>query len=178
MLSVAVQVRHNDYDETVPATIVYVRNKNKRNDWLALISTDTALSENDIIALYGKRWDIEPYHKVIKSALRLTTEFQFRSFDAICAHAAIVLCRYIFLALESRENKDGRSFGEIGLLIYHELQDISFQFALELLLSIMERCLCEFLMLAQDRIKALVSLFLDSLPCSIKARLRFSVCES
>ena len=178
LLSVSVQVRHNDYDETVPATIVYVRNKNKRNDWLALISTDTSLSENDIIALYGKRWDIEPYHKVIKSTLRLTTEFQFRSFDAIYAHAAIVLCRYIFLALESRENKDGRSIGEIGLLIYHELQDISFQYALELILKIMERCLGQFLLLTEDRIKALVSLFLDSLPCYIKARLRLSVCES
>jgi hypothetical protein len=178
LLSVSVYVRHIDYEDSVPATIVFVRNKNNRKEWIALISTDTTLTEDEIIALYGKRWDIEPYHKVIKSGLRLTKEFQFRSFDAICAHAAIVLARYIFIALESRENKDGLSFGEIGLLFYEELEDISFQHALTLLLSAMEHCLAEYLLLSNDIIKGIVLFFMDSLPSFIKGRLRFDMCES
>jgi len=175
LLSVSVQVRHNGYEESVPAKIVFVRNKNNRKEWLAIISTDTALSEEEIIAQYGKRWDIEPFFKVCKSALRLTKEFQVRSFDAIVAHAAIVLTRYIFLALESRENKDGRSIGEIGLCLYEELEDISFQLAFELLLSVIESCLSEYLLLTKDKIEKLVSFFMNSLPQYLKGRLRFSM---
>jgi IS4 transposase len=178
LLSVSVQIRHNDYEETVPATIVFVRNKKNRKEWLAILSTDTSLSEDEIIALYGKRWDIEPFFKVRESALRLTKEFQIRSFDAIVAHAAIVLTRYIFMAVESRENKDNRSIGEIGLYLYEELEDISFQFAFELLISVIESCLSDYLLLTKDKIEDLVSFFWDSLPQYIKAKLRFSICES
>jgi len=178
LLSVSAEVRQNDYDKTVPANIVFVRERTNRKKWFAIISTDLALSEEEIIALYGKRWDIEPYHKVIKSVLHLNKEFQLRSFDAIVAHASIVLTRYIFLALESRENKDDRSIGDLFMLICDELEDISFRYAFELLLSTLESCLGEFLLLSKDRINGLVSLFLASLPCFIKDKLRFAVCES
>ena len=43
--------------ESIPAKVVYVRNRNKRKEYLCLISTDTALSEDEIIRIYGKRWD-------------------------------------------------------------------------------------------------------------------------
>jgi len=111
LLSVNVEIRHKDFINAVPAKIVFVRDRNNRKKWIALISTDIMLNEDEIIALYGKRWDIEPFHKVLKSTLRLTKEFQLRSFDAITAHTAIVLARYIFLTLENRENKDERSIG-------------------------------------------------------------------
>jgi hypothetical protein len=178
LLSVPVEIRHSEYDETVPATIVFVRNKNNRKEWIAILSTDTSLSEDEIIALYGKRWDIEPFFKFCKSTLRLTKEFQVRSFDAIVAHAAIVLARYIFVALESRESKDGRSIGEIGLHLYEELEDISFQLAFELLISVIESYLSEHLSLAKDKIESMVCFLMDFLPCYIKERLKFSLCES
>jgi hypothetical protein len=145
---------------------------------LAILSTDTSVCEDEIIALYGKRWDIEPFFKVCKSALRLTKEFQVRSFDAIVAHAAIVLTRYIFVALESSENKDGRSIGEIGLYLYEELEDISFQLAFELLLSVFKNYLCEYLLLSKDKIEGMVYFFINSLPQHIKGRLQLSLCES
>lgn len=178
LLSVKVEVRHEKYEKTVPATIVFVRDRSNSKKWFALISTDLKLSEEEIIALYGKRWDIEPYHKVIKSTLRLNKEFQLRSFDAIVAHAAIVLTRYIFLALECRENKDPRSIGEICLYLYEELEDISFQTAFELILSLFQHALDEHLSISKDHIDSIVSFFLAALPCHIKGRLAFSMCES
>ena len=69
---------------TIPARLVYVRNRNKRSDWIAFVSTDTALSEEDIIALYGKRWDIEVFFKICKSYLKLTGEFQLSGDVLIC----------------------------------------------------------------------------------------------
>lgn len=62
--------------ETIPAKLVYVRNKGKRKDYLVLISTDTQLSEEEIIRIYGKRWDIEVFFKACKSYLNLVKEYR------------------------------------------------------------------------------------------------------
>ena len=35
----------------IPAKIVFVRNRNNRKDWIALISTDVTLSEEEIIRI-------------------------------------------------------------------------------------------------------------------------------
>jgi hypothetical protein len=171
LLSVDVSVRHDDFDYTVPAKIVFVRERANRKNWIALISTDISLNEDEIIALYGKRWDIEPFHKVLKSTLRLTKEFQLRSFDAITAHTAVVLTRYIFLSLESRENKDERSIGGLFLLIRDELDDISFQFAFELLLTLLQQSLKDYSFLDNEHINCIVAHFLECLPCFIKDKL-------
>ena len=55
LLSVQIDVVKDG--KSIPAKVVYVRNKNKRNEYLCLISTDISLSENEIIRIYGKRWD-------------------------------------------------------------------------------------------------------------------------
>jgi len=156
---------------TVPAKIVYLRDKNNRKKWVALLSTDITLNEDEIIALYGKRWDIEPFHKVLKSTLRLTKEFQLRSFDAIAAHTAIVLTRYIFLSLENRENIDDRSIGGLFLLVCDELDDISFQYAFMLLLSVLEQSLNDFVPIPKEQVDRLVEHFIHCLPSFIKDRL-------
>ena len=53
LLSVMVDVVKDG--ETIPAKVVYVRNRNKRKEYLCLISTDVNLDENEIIQIYGKR---------------------------------------------------------------------------------------------------------------------------
>jgi len=171
LLSVNVGVRHEKFENTAPAKIVFVRDKANRKKWVAILSTDIALTEDEIIALYGKRWDIEPFHKVLKSTLHLTKEFQLRSFDAITAHTAIVLARYMFLSLESRENKDNRSIGGLFFSVCGELEDIPFQYAFALLMSVFEQYLNDYMALAKGCIDQLVECFLDRLPQHLRARL-------
>ena len=178
LLSVTVDVRHKDFEQDIPAKIVYVKDRNDRKKWIAILSTDIGLSEDEIITLYGKRWDIEPFHKVIKSLLRLEKEFQHRSFDAITAHTAIVLTRYMLLALENRENKDLRSVNAGFHALCEELEDISFSYAFELIVSTFKQCFSEYLHLSDDKINAAIDYFLSLLPSFIKDRLRFSMCES
>jgi hypothetical protein len=178
LLSVTVEVRHNEFEESIPAKIVYVRDRNKNGKWIAILSTDTTLGEDEIITLYGKRWDIEPFHKIIKSVLHLENEFQTRSFDAIVAHTAIVLTRYLFLSLENRESKDLRSINDGFRFLCEELEDISFTYAFKIILSILSQCLNDYLHLSIDIIDGAIEHFLALLPCSIKDRLKFSVCES
>ena len=68
LLSVDVMVGK---DDPIPAKIVCVRNKANRKDWLAFICTDITLSEEEIIRVYGKRWQIEVFFKTCKSTLNL-----------------------------------------------------------------------------------------------------------
>lgn len=90
-----------------------MRNKNKRKDYLALITTDMNISEEEVIRIYGKRWDIEVFFKVCKSYLKLSKECNSLSYDAMNAHIAIVLTRYMMLAVENRQTTDNRTLGEL-----------------------------------------------------------------
>jgi len=178
LLSVTVEVRHKDFPENIPAKIVYVRDRGKKKSWIALISTDTSLTEDEIIALYGKRWDIEPFHKVLKSYLRLENEFQVRSYDAMMAHATVVMTRFILLSLENRENKDWRSVNDGYYALCQELEDISFTIAFELIIAILKRCSSEYLYLSDGQVDEFVAYFIADLPSLIKEKLILSMCES
>jgi hypothetical protein len=109
----------------LPARLVFVRDRRK-TDWLALISTDLNLSDEDIVRIYGKRWDIEVFFKMAKQHLKLTKEMQCRDYDALVAHTTIVFLRYMFLAYQHRIETDDRTFGELFYACCDEVSDISF----------------------------------------------------
>jgi hypothetical protein len=43
---------------TLPVKIIFVRHRTKKREWLAILSTDCSLTEQEIIQTYGLRWDI------------------------------------------------------------------------------------------------------------------------
>jgi len=172
LLSVDIEVVHKEH-ESVPAKVVFVRNKQKRNEWIALISTDMSLNEEEIIALYGKRWDIEVFFKVCKSVLKLGKEFQCRSFDSTCALVAVGFVRYMKLAIENRENRDERSLGELFVWCCKELEDISFSHVFELMLEMFTKFMQDFMCLSKCAVDTAVEQFMAGIPSSIKGRLVF-----
>jgi len=111
LLSVPVTVEKDG--ESIPVEFVYVRNKSRRKDWLIIVSTDTELSEEEIIRVYGKRWDIEVFFKACKSYLNLVKEYRGISYDAMNAHVAIVFSRYMMLSVIQRENTDDKTICEL-----------------------------------------------------------------
>lgn len=127
-----------------------------------LVCTDTSLSEKEIIALYGKRWDIEVFFKTCKSVLKLTSECRSMNYDAICAHTAIVFLRYMFLAVELRKEQDERTAGPLFCLICDEIADVTFGQSFEKLQQIWENLLRE-LKLPEEQITLLFQNFRDSL---------------
>ena len=163
LLSVTAEI-YDQQDNTLPVRIVFVRDRNNRKKWIALISTDMNLSEEEVIRIYGKRWSIEVFFKVCKSYLNLGKEFQCLSYDAMVAHTAIVLTRYMMLAVESRGKEDARTLGEIFYLAYNELQDVQFAEALAIILEILEETLQESLFLTEEQISQLIEAFILKLP--------------
>lgn len=170
LLSVMVEVIKDG--ESIPAKVVYVRNRNKRKEYLCLISTDTSLDEEEIIRTYGKRWDTEVFFKVCKSYLKLSKECNSLSYDAMTAHTAVVFTRYMMLSLESREANDNRSLGELFLYFSDEMSDITWIQAFQMLLEMFRTILTADLELSEDKINELVDAFMNAIPAVLKLRLQ------
>ena len=170
LLSVQIDVVKDG--KSIPAKVVYVRNKNKRNEYLCLISTDISLSENEIIRIYGKRWDIEVFFKVCKSYLNLSKECRSISYDAMTAHTAIVFARYMMLSLESREANDPRSMGELFLYFSDELSDITWIQTFQMMLQMFRTLLADQIDISDEKIDELVDAFMDAIPALLKSKLQ------
>lgn len=165
LLSVMVDVVKDG--NIVPAKVVYVRNRNKRKEYLCIISTDTELDENEIIRIYGKRRDIEVFFKVCKSYLHLSKECKSISYDAMTTHTAVAFTRYMMLSIENRESRDERSLGELFLYFSDEMPDITWIQAFQLLLQMFRTLLTDDLAIAEDA-------FMDALPALLKSKLQAS----
>ena len=108
-----------------PAKLVFVRDSRK-TDWLALLSTDISLDDEQVVQTYGKRWDIEVFFKMAKQHLKLAKEIHSRDYDALVAHTSVVFMRYMFLAYQIRTSTDQRTFGDLFYACCDEIKDISF----------------------------------------------------
>lgn len=157
--------------KAIPAKVVYVRNKNKRNEYLCLVSTDVSLSEDEIIRIYGKRWDIEVFFKVCKSYLKLSKECRSMSYDAMTAHTAIVFTRYMMLSLENREANDTRSMGELFLYFSDEMSDITWIQAFQMMLNMFRTLLADQIDISDEKIDELVNAFMNAVPAVLKSKL-------
>jgi len=104
--------------------------------WLAILSTDIALSDEEIVRIYGKRWDIEVFFKMEKQYLDLVKGVQIRDFDGLIAYTTIAMMRYTFLSYEQRLHDDPRTFGELFYACCDEIKDLSLLEALQRILTL------------------------------------------
>lgn len=161
-----------------PIKVVFIRNRNKRREWLAILSTDCSLTEQEIIRIYGMRWDIEVFFKTVKSLLKLEKEFQSRSYDALISHTTIVFARFIVLAWQNRCHTDQRTLGGLFYELCDEVNELDWAVALRHLIELLQDALKQ----TNKRIKKLIQSQLEQwfsgLPNYIKAYLPISLCES
>ena len=160
LLSVDVMVGK---DQKIPARIVCVRNKKKKKDWVSFICTDASLSEEEIIRVYGKRWQIEIFFKTCKSYLQLVSECHSLSYDALTAHVAVVFTRYLMIAIEQRRNEDERSLGEIFFFLTDELTDITFGESLGIIITAMMESICAIFQPTEEQVELLIEMFMGRL---------------
>jgi IS4 transposase len=69
---------------------------------------DVFILDEEVVQLYGKRWDIGVFFKTVKSYLKLTGECYSRSYDVLVAHTIVVFSRYIL----DRSNNAGQRMTE------------------------------------------------------------------
>ena len=165
LLSVDIMLTDRE-GNAIPARIVCVRNRNNRKDWIAILSTDVSLEPEEILRIYGKRWEIEVFFKTCKSMLHLGSECHSLSYDALSAHVALVFTRYMLLSLQKRFNEDDRSIGELFLLMVDELADMTFAHAMQLIVAAMLQTVQEHFGLSDEQLTAFSRQFYDRLPAS------------
>ena len=151
-------------DGAIPARIVYVRNKSKKKDWLAIICTDTAITEEEIIRIYGKRWDIEVFFKACKSYLHLVKECRSLSYDALTAHVSIVFARYMMLSVAQRCNTDDKTICELYLRLMDELDDITFGQSMRIIIDALMESVMEYFNITEQQLEEFTSSFVQRLP--------------
>jgi hypothetical protein len=115
--------------------IVFVRDRRGKG-WLAILSTDITLLDEEVIRIYGKRWDIEVFFKMEKQYLDLVKGVQIRDFDGLIAYTTIAMMRYTFLSYEQRLHDDPRTFGELFYAYCDEIKDLSVLEALQRILTL------------------------------------------
>ncbi|SFQ51034.1 Transposase DDE domain-containing protein [Lachnospiraceae bacterium XBB1006] len=165
LLSVNVMVGK---EEKIPAKIVCVRNKKNKKDWIAFICTNLDLSEEEIIRIYGKRWQIEVFFKTCKSYLNLIGECHSLSYDALTAHVAIVFARYLMIAMEQRRNEDERTLGELFFFFTDELADITFGESFQIIISAMIDSVCAVFQPTEEQLAIFIEMFVGRLPDHIR----------
>jgi hypothetical protein len=116
---------------------VFVRNSNKRSQYIVLLSTDCSASDEEIVRTYGNRWSIELFFRASKSLLDLGTEFQGLSYDLTVSSTAIVCTRYILLEWLRRKKNDKKTICERFYVCCDDIQDIELSNALKQLLEIL-----------------------------------------
>jgi hypothetical protein len=166
---VMIEIGENDQGIPIQAKIVFVRDRRSKK-WLALLSTDTVLRDEQIVTAYKRRWDIEVFFKMAKSFLNLAKECQGRSYDALVAHANVVCCRYIMLAVAKRTNKDPRTLGTLFHACCEELRQATFAEALALVLMFLEQAVGTATEMTRALLRSLIDRFLSELPPIYGAR--------
>ena len=168
LLSVSVMIGR---EEKIPAKIVCVRNKKNKKEWVAFICTNPDLSEEEIIRIYGKRWQIEVFFKTCKSYLNLVGECHSLSYDALTAHVAIVLTRYLMIAMEQRRNEDERTLGEIFYYFTDELSDITFGESFRIIVTAMIDSVRAIFQPTEEQLQVFIDMFFGRLPEYIRVSL-------
>ncbi|GIO23019.1 IS4 family transposase ISDha5 [Oceanobacillus sp. J11TS1] len=169
---------HTTMANGVPVKVVFVRNRNKRSEWLAILSTDCTLTETEIIRIYGMRWDIEVFFKATKSLLKLQKEFQGRSYDSLISHTTIVFARYILLSWQNRCSTDDRTLGGMFYELCDEINELDWAVALQQLIELLEDALEKTNKKFKKLIISQLQQWFAGLPSYIRAYLPSLGCES
>ena len=163
-------------DEWIQAKIVFVRNvRSKKDSWLALLSTDTDLTAEEIVSIYGKRWDIEVFFKMCKSHLALGKEFQTRSYDAQVATTAIVFLRYMMIAESVRYKEDQKTWGILFFEFCDEIKDIQYDEAIKALINTLIDLLHKTPSLTKKQVNSLLEKFWQAIPTIFTKNLQLNV---
>ena len=113
-------------------------NKNDKNNFIGIISSDLSLSAEQITTLYLRRWSIETNFRIEKQFLGLGKECQAQNFDPINAFVNLSSLRYIVLEIMRRLQIDGKSLGLIFMDQAEYLQEKTFVDAIRLIKSMLE----------------------------------------
>lgn len=101
--------------------------------------------------------------------MKLGTEFQSRSYDAMVSHTTIVFTRYILLEWIRRNQNDQKTYGELFFMFCDDIQDMNLTNALQGLMSLFTNIVSMMPSNITEMLKSIVNNWMTSQPLSIQA---------
>ena len=86
------------------------------------------------------------------------------SYDALTAHVAIVLTRYMLIAMEQRQKEGQRTLGELFFFLVDEMDEITFSISLGIMMDTLMASLQVILKLSDEQLTAFTADFEARLP--------------
>jgi hypothetical protein len=160
-----VTAHYQDHD--FPLKIVFVSKRGSKGKYLVLATTQIKLRPQEIVQLYGRRWQIETYFKTTKQFLALIKS-QIQNYDGQCGYIASTAIAYDLLAWQERESSDDKTLGDLFYLMNDSLPDIKFVDALVYLLDELRSTKN----LNQKKIEKVIDKFLAQLPQFMQGALK------
>lgn len=147
--------------------LVFVTKRGSKGKFLVLATTKISLTPDQIIQLYGRRWQIETYFKAAKQYLALDKS-QIQNYDGQCGYIASTAIAYDLLAWQERQNTDDKTIGDLFYLLNDYLPDIKFENALVYLLQTLKKLK----QVTENIIEQLTENFINQLPKTMQKTLR------
>lgn len=111
--------------------IVFVRDRHDSGQWIALASTDSKMSSQQVCRIYTRRWDIEVFFKMIKQHMSLYG-MQPRNYTSIIGYISIVFMRYMMFSYYHRTQIDEMTLPGMFRLCAKQLQAATIEYCLML----------------------------------------------
>ena len=111
------------------------RSSSSKKKVLAVLCTDTNLSNWEIISYYGYRWNIEESFYNQKQLLGLVDKCRANKFSSLITHVTLVNICSIILEIIRRDNADPRTFGGVFSDMAEQISDIPFSVAIDSLMQ-------------------------------------------
>lgn len=162
----------------IPVRIVFIKHRSLGNRTLHFISTDCSVDEDELLRIYGYRWQIEMFFKSVKSKLGLASELQCRYYSAICAHTTIVFTRFIILEWLRRKENDERTLGGLFLIMCDEVKDMDLKTAIQNIALLLMKTIVKLSKKFSEEILRQVKLFFFEQPRYIQEMLGILKWES
>lgn len=150
-----------------PLKVVFVSKRGSKSNYLVLATTQIKLQPEEIIQLYGHRWQIETYFKASKQYLALDKS-QIQSYDGQCGYIAAVAITYDLLAWQERQNTDDKTIGDLFYIMNDSLPDIKFIDALVYLISSLKNLPS----INKNLLDQTIEQFMNNLPRYIQIKLK------
>lgn len=103
--------------------LVFCKTKHKK-DWIVIATTDTAMTDYEVLETYAKRWAIETFFENNKQLLKLGKE-QSIDFDVQIAMTTIRAIAYSITVAIKRLNEDERVLGQLFEAISNEFARVN-----------------------------------------------------
>lgn len=138
-----------------------------------MTSTNTDLSGENIIQIYGKHWQTEVFYKTCKSWLKPDKECHGLFYDTLTAHMLLVFTRYMLISIEHIKSEEPRSTCELFFVLCDEFANITYNESMRIIVEAMLESIKSIFHITDEQLEEFTTDFVNKLPKYLQVSLGY-----